>query len=105
MSSVVFITPVDVRYGFSLAGVVQLCTVPAEAEALLLRVTQDRGNGLVIIDERLLTVMDMERFHELERRWDGILLTLPAPERAEEGGEEYLEQLIRRAVGYHVRLI
>lgn len=103
MKGIVFITPPDARYGFSLSGIPQYVVTPAEAEALLLQVMADPESGVVVIDERLVAEIGEERFREMERRWYGILIPLPAPEKGIET-EDYALRLIRRAIGYHVRL-
>uniref|UniRef100_A0A831UGV9 ATPase n=1 Tax=Geobacter metallireducens TaxID=28232 RepID=A0A831UGV9_GEOME len=105
MKRVVFLTPPDVRHGFSMAGVVHHTVAPEELEPLLRQLLADPDTGVVVVEERLLEGIDEERFREMERRWFGILLTLPVPRREKmEGEEDYLERLIRRAIGYHVRL-
>ena len=103
MKRVVFVTPPDARYGFSLCGSVQMVAMPGEAEALVRSSLADPESGVVVVDERLLPEIGDERFRELERRWFGILVVLPAPES---GGEtaDYALRLIRRAIGYQVRL-
>ncbi|MBI1919934.1 MAG: ATPase [Geobacter sp.] len=104
MKSVVFITPPDARFGFSLSGVIQQTVSPEQALETLKTVLDDPETGVVIIDERLLGGIGEERFREMERRWYGVLLILPAPEKLAAEGEDYLQRLIRRAIGYHVRL-
>ena len=65
----------------------------------------DPDSGVVVIDERLLTGIGEERFREMERRWYGMLIVLPSPEKVgAEGVEDYAQRLIKRAIGYHVRL-
>ena len=103
MSEVVFLTPEDARYGFSLAGAMQLTVSAQQAEALLRQTMAERNVAVVVIDERLVRAIDAKLFGELEEGWRGLLVTLPAPERAT-GEEDYLQRLIRRALGYHVRL-
>lgn len=39
-----------------------------------------------------------------EKRWAGILLILPAPQETAAVSEDYLQRMIRRALGYHVRI-
>lgn len=102
MREVVFITPQDARYGFSLAGWRQLAILPAQAETELCEMMQDKDVGVLVIDERLVKAIGETRFAELEKAWNGVLVTLPAPERG--AGEDALQRLIRRALGYHVRL-
>jgi len=105
VKKIVFITPPGARHGFSISGVVQYTSVPEEAEATLRRVLADPDSGVVAIDERLLAGVDEKRLREMERRWFGILIVLPAPEElGGEAGEDYAMRIIRQAIGYHVRL-
>lgn len=104
MKKIAFITPPDARYGFSLAGITQRATEDPGTEETLREVMHDPDTGLVIIDERLVTGLTDERLHELERGWHGIFLVLPSPEKAAPEAEDYVARLIRRAIGYHVRL-
>ena len=105
MKRIAVITPVDAPYGFSISRATQYITTPDEAEALLLQILADPATGVVIIDERLLAKIEEERLRELERRWFGVLVVLPSPGKP--GGpeeEDYALRMIRRAIGYHVRL-
>lgn len=104
MKKIVCITPPDARFGFSLAGVTQLIAAPDEAWAAVCRSMEDPDCGVVILDERLLAGMDEERFREMEHRWFGVLVILPAPEKGAREAEDYAERLIRKVIGYHVRL-
>jgi V/A-type H+-transporting ATPase subunit F len=104
MKKIVFMTPPDARYGFSLTGVGQRVT-PDDARTNTLRgLTGDPAVGLVIIDERLVDASIQEQLAETERLWPGLVVVLPAPEKAERPAEDYALRLIRRAVGYQVRL-
>ncbi len=105
MKKIVFITPAGVYPGFALAGVTHYTSLPSETEELLRKVMGDPDTGVAVVDERLAATVDEERFREMERRWFGILLVLPSPEgSAGESMEDYAQRLIRRAIGYHVRL-
>ena len=104
MKKIVLITPPDARFGFSLAGVTQLVAVPEEAEAAVCASMDDPDCGVVILEERLLTGIEEKRFTEMGRRWSGVLVVLPAPEKAAKEAEDYAERLIRKVIGYHVRL-
>ncbi len=109
MKKIAFITPPDVKYGFSLGGVPQI-VVSTMSEELLVKTMDETENGLVIIDERLMNGgrdgegPSEERIREMEQRWQGILLVLPSPEKPPAEEEDYAARLIRRAIGYHVRL-
>ena len=105
MRNLVFITPADARHGFTLAGAKQLEVAAADAEATLRQVLADPDTRVAVIDERLLAGIPEERFREMEKRWFGLLIVLPAPEtRGALAEEDYALRLIRRAIGYHVRL-
>ncbi len=104
MKRIAFITPEDTRPGFALAGVTHHTARPEEAEALLAKVMADPDTGLAVIEERLASAIDEERFQEMERRWFGVLLVLPSPAEVGVAEEDYVERLIRRAIGYHLRL-
>jgi V/A-type H+-transporting ATPase subunit F len=104
MKKIAFITPPDAEYGFALTGITQHAVDAGEAEGKLRDVMGDPDNGLVIIDERLMKGITEEKLREMEHGWSGIFLVLPSPEKAAPEEEDYAARLIRRAIGYHVRL-
>lgn len=104
MTGIVFITEEDARYGFSLAGSMQQTITADETEEVLRRTMEDPDVGVVVIDERLLRSIPEKRFAELEEKWFGLLVTLPSPAPEVDHEEDYLQRLIRKALGYHVRL-
>lgn len=104
MKRVVFITPEDARYGFRLAGVRQIVTSVEEAETVLSEALSDKETGIVVLDERLSRRIDVEKLRAVEERWFGLFLILPAPEKPVTGIEDYAIEMIRRAIGYHVRI-
>ncbi len=104
MKEIAFITPPDAAYGFKLSGVTHLVTENSEAKDTLRKTMDEPDYGLLIIDERLIAVITEERLRELEQAWNGILLVLPSPEKPPAEVEDYAARLIRRAIGYHVRL-
>ncbi len=104
MKKVIFLTPPDVKYGFSLSGVSQHVVETDEAEETLKKLMAEAENGLVIIEERLISGMAEDRLRELENIWHGILLVFPSPVKPLSEVEDYAARLIRRAIGYHVRL-
>jgi vacuolar-type H+-ATPase subunit F/Vma7 len=104
MKKIVFITTGDAEFGFSLAGITHLVVDPSGAGDMLDSVMTEPDNGLVIIDERLVRGGIEEGMREREKGWMGILLVLPSPEKLPAEVEDYAARLIRRAIGYHVRL-
>lgn len=104
MKRIVVITPPDARHGFALGGVRQRTAAPEELAAGLRELAADPLTGVVIVDERLATGRAREDIAALERRWPGLVVVLPAPEKAPRAEEDYVLRLIRRAIGYQVRL-
>ncbi|BCR04728.1 hypothetical protein DESUT3_17970 [Desulfuromonas versatilis] len=104
MKRIVFLTPADARYGFSLAGVTQLTLEPEEVDRALGEMVQQPETGVVVIDERLVPAIPEKKLQEIEKRWPGLVIVLPAPEKPEIEIEDYALRLVRRAIGYQVRL-
>ena len=104
MKKIVTITPPDAAHGFALAGVKQLVRTPQEMDATLLELAGDPATGVIIIDERLVAGPAQRRIGDMERRWPGLVVVLPAPGKPQRPEEDYLLRLIRRAIGYQVRL-
>ena len=104
MKKVLSVTARDARYGFGLAGIGQYTVDANELEEILVRVVADSGNGLIMIDERLISGIGEERLREMERHWAGVVVVLPSPGDGPVGAEDYATRLIRRAIGYHVRI-
>jgi len=104
MRQVVCITLPDAQYGFHLAGITQYAVALPEAEDAISKATDEPETGLVIVDERIVKSLTEERLREIQRRWSGILLVLPSPEKPSADEEDYALRLIRRAIGYHVRV-
>jgi len=63
----------------------------------------DPENGLIVIDERLTAGIEEERMREIESAWRGVIVVRP-PLAGPGEMEDYAARLIRRAVGYHVRI-
>jgi len=104
VKQVVVITPPDARHGFALTGVRQLTVAAGDLPAKLREIVRDPRTGVVIVDERLAVGPARQQIREMERRWPGLVIVLPSPEKAGRIEEDYVLQLIRRAIGYQVRL-
>jgi len=104
VKKIVTITPADAAHGFALAGVKQLVRSAQELDATLVELTGDPASGVIIIDERLVGESAQRRIDDMERRWPGVVVVLPAPGKPQGPTEDYVLNLIRRAIGYQVRL-
>ncbi len=98
------LTPIDVRYGFAMAGVLQQEVAVEDIWGVLREATADPQVGVIAVDGRLLAAVDQGRLRELTSRWSGVLVTLPAPAGAATPETDELQRLVRRALGYHVKL-
>ena len=101
MKKIVFITPADAHYGFNLAGINQVVTEREGVLKAFLDVTGNPEVGIVAIDERLLGTALQQQVEKT--KWAGVVAVLPAPEKTAPA-RDYAMQVIRRAVGYQVRL-
>ncbi len=104
MKKILFITPEDARFGFTLSGVRQLVTDPAGVAETVAGVVAEAAAGLIFIDERLYHHIDEEWLDGIEKHWPGLIIVLPAPEKLAELPEDYAMELIAKAIGYQVRL-
>ena len=104
MKKIFFVTPDDAEYGFRLAGVSHVVTDEDHVISSIQEVLHEPETGLIIIDERLSKSYPEERRRQDEKLFQGIILDLPVPERPDIEIEDYAARLIRRAIGYHVKL-
>jgi len=104
MKKVAFLTGPGTRYGFGLTGVRHFIAVPKDLEATIDRIVAMGDVGLLVIDEHLARELTDERMRDIERMLHGIVLVLPAPVKAPPEVEDYAARLIRKAIGYHVRI-
>jgi V/A-type H+-transporting ATPase subunit F len=103
MNRIVALTPPDADNGFACCGAVQQAVAPGRAAEALEHALEMAGSGVVILDERLMDEVGEEILHSLEKRWPGVLVVLPAP-GVTGAGEDYAMRLIRKAVGYQVKV-
>lgn len=104
MKKVIFITEHIARLGFALAGLEQYVAGAQELEDILGKAVNGPENGLIVIDEHLTAGIDEKRMREIESAWHGVIVVLPSPLAGPGEMEDYAARLIRRAVGYHVRI-
>jgi len=104
MKKIIFITPGDAVPGFLLAGIEQQIAGLDDADEALRTAIADPDAGLVVLDERLLAGLTEDQLRDREKDWPGIVLVMPSPEQLPPEKEDYAARLIRRAIGYHVRL-
>lgn len=92
--------------GFSLAGVrVFEATDSAHAAHQLDKLIADKHAGVVIIEESLHQNLPEETNRALRRASFPVVIPVPGPKwTAESSAHEYIVEILRRAIGYRVRL-
>lgn len=103
MKRIVVLTPPDADNGFACCGAVQHAVAPGEAAKTATVAMEEAAGGVVIVDERVLDELGEENLRALEKRWPGVTVVLPAP-NADSRGENYAMRIIRRAIGYQVKV-
>jgi len=101
---IIFFTTKDAMYGFSLAGFEQHICTSEELETHLEQFVQKPEYGLFVIDERLVTESIDSRLREMERGLNLVFVIMPPPLKMEAKREDYAVRLLRKAIGYHIKL-
>ena len=98
------ITPPGSSAGFTLAGVDVVAAADAEAASRALEGLDPRV-GVVIIDERLYRELPEEVRRGFTRTAEPVVIPVPGPDWTEgASAHEYVVDILRRAIGYRVRL-
>jgi vacuolar-type H+-ATPase subunit F/Vma7 len=96
----------EIASGFELAGLrADTAVDAATTRASLAALAEDPDLGIVLIDERLLRELPAELVQRLERQPRPLLAAFPGPRfDRPEAAEEAVLEILRRAIGYRVRL-
>ena len=90
--------------GFALAGVEVTPAADAQAAARKLEELDPRF-GVVLIDQRLYGDLPEELRRRLNRAAEPVVIPVPGPDWTEESSaHEYVVDILRRAIGYRVKL-
>jgi len=102
---VVLVRPEDAR-GFRLAGATVLTVGPGEEAGALRSCLADPAVGVVAVEGELLEHAPARLLRRAQARGIPVLLPFALPRHYGEAGRgrEYVAALIRRAIGYAVRL-
>jgi len=96
----------DSLEGFALAGVRALSASDArECAVLLERLVAEPEHGVLLVEDALYRALPDELRERLERRAVPVVVPFPGPQREEAAPAELeLVEMLRRAIGYRVRL-
>lgn len=107
MKRVLFITQDDAEFGFGLAGAAQRIVADRRGLRAALAGAMETGDAsLIAVDERLIPDAEAEQqMREIVSGMGDVLVyVLPAPLAEGREEEDYAASLIRRTVGYHIRI-
>ncbi|MFW2389714.1 MAG: V-type ATP synthase subunit F [Polyangiales bacterium] len=92
--------------GFALAGVpVFEASSGTDAARRIEALTENQSLGVVIIDEPLYRDIPEDTRRSLEGAALPVVIPVPGPDWSTEGSaHEYIVEILRRAIGYRVRL-
>jgi vacuolar-type H+-ATPase subunit F/Vma7 len=93
--------------GYRLAGLtVDEVKKDADAGDRLATAAADPGVGIILVEQRLLDGVPPAVRRAVDRRALPIIVPIPTPNwtHAESDAESYIVELLRRAIGYRVRL-
>ena len=92
--------------GFSMAGVpVFEASNGADAARQIDRLADEDGAGVIIIDEPLYRDIPEEIRRAFQRSVLPVLIPVPGPDWTTEAtAHEYIVEILRRAIGYRVKL-
>jgi vacuolar-type H+-ATPase subunit F/Vma7 len=92
--------------GFALAGVpVYEASDGADAARQIDRLVEEVNAGVIIIDEPLYRDVPEEVRRDLQRSASPVVIPVPGPDWASESNaHEYILDILRRAIGYRVKL-
>lgn len=105
-SELVVIASPGLSAGFALAGVQVIQVADArDASRTLERLVDEPSTGVVIIDEPLYRELPEEQRRGFTRSATPVVIPVPGPDwTAESTAHEYIVEILRRAIGYRVRL-
>lgn len=109
-SKVIVITHPELATGFRLAGVdVEEVADPREVSEVIRRIVWTRSDfGIIAIDEDLGASIEPALRKELDEKGLPFLIPFPAAElytwMRERREQDYTSQMIREAIGYHIKL-
>jgi vacuolar-type H+-ATPase subunit F/Vma7 len=97
----------EIAAGFALAGLraVEAAT-PADGSLQFVRLAARPEIGVILVEEEIYRQLGEDTRREMARRPLPMIVPFPGPTWAgeEARAEEYIVELLRRAIGYRVRL-
>jgi V/A-type H+-transporting ATPase subunit F len=103
----IVVTDSENAHGFRLAGVdVVEANNTQEARDQIIALINDDDSGIIAVNEDFMAAIDDRTRDKIEKIYRPIVVPIPAKKKIEVAEErrEYLARLIRRAVGFDIKL-
>ena len=107
LSKLLIITYPDTSLGFNLAGVEVKEALDGEDITPILQDIVEKGEyGLLVVEEKLLVKVDEGVLKRIRKTGIPVIVPIDTPKswQTEEEMESYIARLIRRAIGYQVKI-
>lgn len=105
MFKLAVICPEKLARGFELTGVdVFTSDSKEETEEFLFQTIEDKKAGLVILPQEHLEAFEERKRKELEKLEIPLIVPVPMIQGSDIQAEEYVSQMVRRAIGYQVKI-
>jgi vacuolar-type H+-ATPase subunit F/Vma7 len=107
MSELLVIGEPEIIEGFGLTGAkVESVTNPDRVEWLITRLLRSRNEGIVVVTESLYEKVPEKTRAQAEASGRLLFVTLPRPAEMElwEDREDLIGRIVRRAIGYRVKI-
>lgn len=102
MYKIIIVTDPETGDGFRLAGatVVEASTAEEAGEVLIPILTAD-DVGIIAVREDFMAFLDKTLLSQIEKSYHPVIIPIPAP-RMEASMGNYIEMLLKRAIGYNI---
>lgn len=109
MAKIIVLTDYDTALGFQLAGVEVMKVVSSEEAATKIReLLKDKEVGLIVLNEEFITDLSEGMQKRIENSNYPVFVPIPVVKHwgreKEKEREEYILRLIRRAIGYQLKI-
>ncbi len=107
MYKVIVLTDPESADGFRLAGIdVVEALTPEDARKTLISLMNDDKSGIIAVNEDFMEAIDERTREKIDKIYRPIVIPIPSKKKVEisEERREYLASLIRRAIGFDIKL-
>lgn len=107
MFKLIIVTDPDNAPGFRLSGVdVVEIEDAADAKKRIVELINDDSSGIIAVNEEFMAAIDNRTREKIDKIYRPVVISFPAKKRLAEGEprRDYLARLIRRAVGFDIKL-